>query len=105
MIDLDDLRTVLAVVEAGRSHKSGSIAASGAFCCQYEIAEFRKSSISNLFEKRGRQLSPTSHALALAEDARKILSLVRETESKITNEEPHGVLRLGATDHLVGDTA
>ena len=55
-----------------------------------------------LFEKHGRQLFPTSHALALAEDARKILSLVRETESKITNEEPHGVLRFGATDHLVG---
>ena len=34
-------------IAQGRSHKSGSIAASGAFCCQYEIAEFRKSSISN----------------------------------------------------------
>ena len=102
MIDLDDLRTVLAVVEAG-----GVIKAAQSLHRVPSAVSMRLQNLENrlsvtLFEKRGRQLSPTSHALALAEDARKILSLVRETESKITNEEPHGVLRFGATDHLVG---
>ena len=32
----------------------------------------------------------------------KFFRLSGRPESKITNEEPHGVLRLGATDHLVG---
>ena len=102
MIDLDDLRTVLAVVETG-----GVIKAAQSLHRVPSAVSMRLQNLENrlsvtLFEKHGRQLSPISHALALAEDARKILSLVRETESKIIDEEPHGVLRFGATDHLVG---
>ena len=57
---------------------------------------------TKLFEKQGRNIFPTSQALSLAEDARKILAQVQVAESKITKDRPGGIFRLGATDSLAG---
>lgn len=102
MIELDDFKTVLAVVEAGGILKAAESLHRVPSAVSMRVQNLENRLGVQLFEKKGRKLFATSHALSLAEDARKVLSLVRDVESRMTNEKPGGTLRLGATDNLAG---
>lgn len=102
MIDIEDFRTVLAVVETGGVLKAADVLHRVPSAVSMRIQNLESRLNTRLFEKQGRKITPTAQALSLAEDARKILAQVQIAESKITKEQPGGLFRLGATDSLTG---
>ena len=102
MIELEDFKTVLAVVETGGVLKAAEVLHRVPSAVSMRIQNLENRLNTKLFEKQGRNIFPTSQALSLAEDARKILAQVQVAESKITKDRPGGIFRLGATDSLAG---
>lgn len=90
MIELEDFKTVLAVVETGGVLKAAEVLHRVPSAVSMRIQNLENRLNTKLFEKQGRNIFPTSQALSLAEDARKILAQVQVAESKITKDRPGG---------------
>lgn len=102
MIELEDFRTVVAVVDSGGINKAAQLLHRVPSALSMRLQNLENRLGITLFEKQGRNIIPTAYALELAEDGRKILSSVRTAESRLVKRLPGGLLRLGATDSLAG---
>lgn len=102
MIELEDFRTVVAVVDSGGINKAAQLLHRVPSALSMRIQNLENRLGITLFEKQGRNIIPTAYALELADDGRKILASVRTAESRLVKRLPGGLLRLGATDSLAG---
>ena len=81
MIELEDFRTVVAVVDSGGINKAAQLLHRVPSALSMRLQNLENRLGITLFEKQGRNIIPTAYALELAEDGRKILSSVRTAES------------------------
>ncbi|WP_296250830.1 LysR family transcriptional regulator [uncultured Enterobacter sp.] len=85
-IDLKPMLVFISVVETGNLYAAAhQVGCSGSFACVL-LKQFRAAYKAPLFTREGRELSPTSEAIALADFLKAQLTKISDVTIEIENE-------------------
>lgn len=98
MIELSDLRTFRAVVQAGGINKAAESLHRAQSSITVRIQQLEEKVGVPLFRRDGRALQLSPAGKVLMEYADRLLELAEEASEAIRDDQPRGVLRLGAME-------
>lgn len=100
MLDLDGLRAMCAVCDAGGFTKAGEVLNLTQSTISHQLRRLEERVGRRLLERTTRTVRPTIDGEALLVHAKRILELVAEAEARFSGEPARGEIRLGAPEEI-----